>query len=68
MQPPASLSAVTAAAVVRKLGICDSEITVHMPGGPISMSIDENFGIVMVGAVTRIGAGQLADEMFQYEI
>jgi diaminopimelate epimerase len=46
--------------------MCDSQITVHMPGGQISISIDENFGIVMVGPVTRIGDGQLAEEVFQY--
>jgi len=43
-------------------------ITVLMPGGQLSISIDENFGIVMVGPVTRIGDGQLADDMFQYGI
>jgi diaminopimelate epimerase len=57
-------SSSAAAAVARKLGLCDSQITVHMPGGQISISIDENFGIVMVGPVTRIGEGQLTNEMF----
>ena len=61
-------SSSAAAAVARKLGLCDSQITVHMPGGEISISIDENFGIVMVGPVTRIAEGQLADEMFQQGI
>jgi diaminopimelate epimerase len=59
-------SSSAAAAVARKLGMCNSQITVHMPGGKISISIDENFGIVMIGPLTRIGDGQLADEMFQY--
>jgi diaminopimelate epimerase len=58
-------SSSAAAAVARKLGMCNSQITVHMPGGEISISIDEKFGIVMVGPVTRIAEGQLADEMFQ---
>jgi len=58
-------SSSAAAAVARKLGLCDSQITVHMPGGEISISIDEYFGIVMVGPVTRIAEGQLAVEMFQ---
>jgi diaminopimelate epimerase len=58
-------SSSAAAAVARKLGLCDSQITVHMPGGEISISIDQNFGIVMVGPVTRIAEGQLADEMFE---
>jgi diaminopimelate epimerase len=58
-------SSSAAAAVARKLGLCDSQITVHMQGGEISISIDEDFGIVMVGPVARIAEGQLADEMFE---
>ncbi len=61
-------SSSAAAAVARKLGMCDSQIAVHMPGGEISILIDENFGIVMVGPVAQIAEGQLADEMFQYGI
>jgi len=58
-------SSSAAAAVARKLGLCDSQITVHMPGGEINISVDEDFDIVMVGPVTRIAEGQLADEMFE---
>ena len=58
-------SSSAAAAVARILGLCDSQITVHMPGWELSISVDENFGIVMVGPVTRIAEGQLSDEMFQ---
>jgi diaminopimelate epimerase len=58
-------SSSAAAAVARKLGLCDSQITVHMPGGEISISVDEDFGIIMVGPITRIAEGQLADEMFE---
>jgi len=63
LAPGSSSSA--AAAVARKLGLCDSQITVHMPGGEISISVDEDFGIIMVGPITRIAEGQLADEMFE---
>ena len=58
-------SSSASAAVARKLGLCDSPITVHMPGGQIHIAIDENFGIIMTGPVTRIDEGHLADEMFQ---
>jgi diaminopimelate epimerase len=58
-------SSSVAAAVARKLGLCDSQIAVHMPGGEINISVDEDFGIVMVGPVTRIAEGQLSDEVFQ---
>jgi diaminopimelate epimerase len=61
-------SSSAAAAVARKLGMCDSQITVHMPGGEISILIDENFSIVMVGPVAQIAEGQLADEMFELGI
>ncbi len=57
-------SSSAAAAVARKLGLCDSQITVNMPGGEISISVSENFDVVMVGPVTRIAEGQLSDEMF----
>jgi len=36
-----------------------------MPGEELSISLDENFGVVMVGPVSRISEGQLADEMFE---
>jgi len=58
-------SSSAAAAIARKLGLCDSQITVHMPGGEITISVDEDFDIVMVGPITRIAEGQLADEMFE---
>ena len=57
-------SSSAAAAVARKLGLCDSQIVVHMPGGELDISVDEDFAIVMVGPVTRIAEGQLSDEMF----
>jgi diaminopimelate epimerase len=61
-------SSSAAAAVARKLGMCDSQITVHMPGGEISILIDEKFGIIMVGPVAQIAEGQLVDEMFELGI
>ena len=58
-------SSSAAAAVAKKLGLCDSPITVHMPGGQLDIAIDANFAITMTGPVTRIAEGQLAEEMFQ---
>jgi diaminopimelate epimerase len=57
-------SSSAAAAVARKLGFCDSPVTVHMPGGRLQIVIDENFAVTMTGPVTPIAKGQLADEMF----
>jgi diaminopimelate epimerase len=58
-------SSSAAAAVARKLGLCDSPITVHMPGGQLHITIDENFAITMTGPVTRVAEGRLSNEMFQ---
>jgi diaminopimelate epimerase len=57
-------SCCAAAAVARRLGRCAAEVTVHMPGGQISVTLDEHFGALMTGPVTRIGEGELDDEMF----
>jgi diaminopimelate epimerase len=58
-------SSSAAAAVAIKLGLCDSPITVHMPGGQLHIAIDANFAITMTGPVTRVAEGHLADEMFR---
>jgi diaminopimelate epimerase len=54
-----------AAAVARKLGLCDSEITVHMPGGAIHITISDQFSIVMTGPVLKIADGTIAKESFR---
>jgi diaminopimelate epimerase len=51
-----------AAAVARKLGFCDSEMTVHLPGGAIHITISEQFSIVMTGPVLKIAEGTIAEE------
>lgn len=58
-------SSSAAAAVAKKLGLCDSPISVHMPGGQLHISIDENFAVTMTGPVVRVAEGHLADDMFQ---
>lgn len=58
-------SSSAAAAVAKKLGFCDSPITVHMPGGQLHIAIDEDFAVTMTGPVTRIAEGRLSEEIFQ---
>ena len=58
-------SSCASAAIARKLGICDSQITVHMPGGNIEISIDDEFRITMTGPVTRVAEGHLSSEIFE---
>lgn len=57
-------SSCAAAAVARKLGLCGPEISVHMPGGAIEISLDDAFLAVMSGPVTPVAVGQLFEEIF----
>lgn len=57
-------SSCAAASVACRLGLCDRNITVHMPGGTISIEIDENYRVVMTGPVTHICNGHVNKECF----
>ena len=61
-------SSSAAAAVAHRLGFCDAEITVLMPGGQIDIAISENYEITMKGSVTRIGKMTLDLECLDFEI
>jgi len=61
-------SSSAAAAVAHKLGLCDKNITVHMPGGRLKISISENYDITMTGPVTRVGEGLIKDEAFTTKV
>ncbi|MBI3862948.1 MAG: diaminopimelate epimerase, partial [Planctomycetia bacterium] len=56
-------SSCAAAAVAKKLGLCDSSITVHMPGGPLAIEIDGDFQVRMTGPVTKVAEGYLSEEL-----
>jgi diaminopimelate epimerase len=55
-------SSSAAGAVARKMGACDQEITVEMPGGEIQLVIDDNFKVNMAGPATRVASMELDDE------
>ncbi len=57
-------SSTAATAVAHRLGLCDNSVTVHMPGGTLSVSLDENFYGTLIGPVTKICDGTIAPEMF----
>lgn len=57
-------SSSAAAAVARKLGAVDSDITVHMPGGTLNIQMGDDFAIRMTGPVTKVATGEVAAEMF----
>ena len=56
-------SSSAAAAVARRLGLCDNSITVHMPGGEIAIELSDQFDVQMTGPVTRVGEGFLDPEL-----
>jgi diaminopimelate epimerase len=58
-------SSSAAAAVARRLGLVDSRVTVHMPGGTLEIEIAEDFGITMTGPVIKVADGVLSPELFQ---
>ncbi len=58
-------SSTAAAAVAHKLGLCDADITVHMPGGDIHVQFSNGLFATMTGAVTKICDGTMVDEMFK---
>jgi len=57
-------SSSAAAAVARRLGLCDGAITVHMPGGELDIKVSEDFSILMTGPVTKVSEGALSQEIF----
>ncbi len=58
-------SSSAAAAVAVRLGLCDPQIKVHMPGGEIDIEISDNYDISMTGAVTRVAEGAIDPEIFE---
>jgi len=58
-------SACGAAAVARKLGLCEPAVTVHMPGGAIDVEIDDQFLVRQCGPVVRVADGALSPEFLE---
>ncbi|HRE07949.1 MAG TPA: diaminopimelate epimerase [Opitutaceae bacterium] len=57
-------SSSAAAAVAHRLGRVDRDVTVHMPGGQIGISIGDGFSIRMTGTVNKVAEGTLHEELF----
>lgn len=55
-------SSSAAGAVARKMGACDQNITVEMPGGEIKLEIDDEFKVKMTGPATRVASMELDSE------
>jgi len=56
-----------AAAVARRLGRCDREITVRMPGGALAITVSDDFTVDMTGPVVKVGEGEVHPEAFTVE-
>jgi diaminopimelate epimerase len=57
-------SASAAACAARRLGLCESEVTMHMPGGQLRVEIDESYRVIQTGPATRVAQGEIALESY----
>lgn len=55
-------SSCAAAGAMYKLGLVDSNITVHMQGGNLKINIDSDMNVFMTGGVSRVGTMILSKE------
>jgi len=55
-------SSCAAAAVLRRLGLCDAVVTVHMPGGRLAVEVGEGFAVRLSGPVVRVAEGRVFPE------
>jgi diaminopimelate epimerase len=58
-------SSTAAAAVAKRLGLCDAEIVVHMPGGRLDIRFADDFAATMRGPVVRVCSGVVDREMLE---
>ncbi|MEM8867405.1 MAG: diaminopimelate epimerase [Verrucomicrobiota bacterium] len=61
-------SSSAAAAVAHRIGLCDRDITVHMPGGTIGIHISDGYAIRMQGPATRVATMQFDSEALSFAI
>lgn len=58
-------SSCAAASAAHKLGLADSNITVHMPGGELNIEIRPDESVYMTGNVKRVGTVLLAKDFIE---
>lgn len=61
-------SSCAASTIAHKLGLVDNDITVHAPGGKLSIQIGKDYNLTMTGPVTRVGIFQLDNEVIEQEL
>lgn len=57
-------SACAAAAVAHRLGLCNPQVTVAMPGGELAVAIAPDWSVALRGPVVRVWTGTLFQEAF----
>ncbi|MEN9206824.1 MAG: diaminopimelate epimerase [Gloeomargarita sp. GMQP_bins_120] len=57
-------SSSAAAAVAHRLGLCDAEVTVDMPGGELQIALTPDLQVTLTGPVQGIAQGTLAPDVF----
>jgi diaminopimelate epimerase len=60
-------SSCAAAATAHRLGLCDDQITVHVPGGQIQVAIGAGYQLTMSGAVQKVYEGEMEDRLLNGE-
>jgi diaminopimelate epimerase len=58
-------SSCAAASAMRKLGLVDDNVTVHMPGGTLAISFSGDFQVNMRGPVQKIATITLDNDCFR---
>jgi len=61
-------SSSAAAAVAKKMGACDGDITVHCPGGNIAIKVADDFSINMIGPATKVGEFIMDDAVISQDV
>ena len=57
-------SACAAAAVAHRLGLCDAQVRVSMPGGRLEVDIAPDWNVTLCGPVVKVWQGSLCEEVF----
>ncbi|WP_269522811.1 diaminopimelate epimerase [Coraliomargarita parva] len=61
-------SSSAAAAVAHRIGLCDKDITVHMPGGIIGIEIGDEYAVRMTGPATRVATMEFDEEALSFSV
>ena len=62
----ASGSSACAAAVASvRLGLCDGDVTVAMPGGELAITVNADYELTMLGPVRKVAEGTVAEELLR---